>query len=77
MPYRNGPRTVSPALVRAGVGRSSPSSSSKAWLPYPFNFPSGKKGPCRGTEPQQWVPAVSLCLDSVVTGESRYDWTTD
>lgn len=38
------------------------------------SFPSGKKGSCRGSGPRQWVPALSLSLDTAVIGESRYDW---
>lgn len=64
------------SLVRAGVGRNNPSSSSRGWLHYLLGFTSGKKGSWRGSGPRQWVPALSSSLDTAVIGESKYDWAT-
>lgn len=60
--------------VRGGAGSNNPSSSSKGWFHYLLGFSSGKKGWCRGSGPQQQVPALSSSLDRAMTGES--DWAT-
>lgn len=56
------------SLVRGGAGSNNTHSSSKGWFQYLLGFPSGKKGWCRGSGPQQWVPALSSSLERAVTG---------
>lgn len=62
--------------VRGGAGSNNIHSSSKGWFQYLLGFPSGKKGWCRVSGPQQWVPALSASLERAVAGESSYDWAT-